>query len=196
MIDKLTKYVGSRPRRAAVIMLALSVVLILILAGILIQSLNVGRLFKPPYPSESTPLSLAGNDLKWSPLMNYQFGEVTNYTLYRFYYSGWGGFLSNQSEQNRLSSHSQTTIVSFVGSQGYWLNLSITDSTGDGFFGIGDNVIFEGMPHLNDTVYVVAMHYNGEHQMGGWEYSYAIHHGKFYSWASSTLNQNIPWWAT
>ena len=202
MIERLTKYVGSRPRRAAVIMLTLSVVLVLIFAGILIQSLNIGRLFKPPYTSETTPLSLTGNDLKWSPLDITLYSNLSwgNYNSYRFHYgiggSGWGGTLVNQTEQNQLSSHSRATIVTPVGESvgSYWLNLSIMDSTGDGFFGVGDQVIFEGMPHLNDTVYVVALHIIGGG--GASEYSFAIHDGKFYSWASNTLNSIAPWWAT
>ena len=75
------------------------------------------------------------------------------------------------------------------------MHLNITDSTGDGFFGVGDDVIFHFTPHLDDTVYVVALHYRSEGgYMGGWEYSYAIHDGKFYSWRSYTLDNTTPWW--
>jgi len=200
-MERLTKYAESRPRRAAVIMLALLVVLTVVVAGILVQSLNVGRPFKPPYPSETTPLSLAGDDLKWSPLFDTSFDGWSNYSDYRFHYVNWGGALAGQAGQEQLSSHSEATVLGFVGrtvgsDESYWLNMSVTDSTGDGFFGAGDNVIFMGMPHQNDTVYVVALHYSGGRVMGGWEYSFAIHDGKFYSWASNTLDWNTPWWAT
>jgi len=58
LIDRLGSYLASRPRRAAMIVIALTISLVLVLAATLIVGLGVQPPFGPPYPSEDTPLSL------------------------------------------------------------------------------------------------------------------------------------------
>lgn len=196
MIERLTKYVGSKPRRAAVIMLTILVVLILVFAGILIQSLNVGRLFKPPYTSETTPLSLVNNGVRWDNPIMFQ-GASYNKTVFRW--GQLGGHVAFDSQQAQLSSGSSATVTmtaAQASDMSYSYNVSITDSTGDGVPGSGDYIIFTGPPQESDTVYTVALAYLGGVHGGfaGSEYSYAIHDGKFYSWASDNLHTTPPWW--
>jgi len=196
MLRRLTEYLGAKPRRAGMIVMTLVVVLILIVAGNLFQLLNVGRYFEPPYPSETTPLSLVNNGIRWDNPIMFQ-GACYNKSVFR-----WGalfGPVAFESQQANLSSGSSATVITNVGQTAdlsYWINLTIYDSTGDGMPGYGDYIIFTGAPQQSDTVYTVALAYLGGVGGGfaGSEYSYAIHDGKFYSWASDTLNTAPPWW--
>lgn len=199
MLRRLTEYLGAKPRRAAMIVMTLVVVLIIIVAGNLFQLLNVGRYFEPPYPSETTPLSLVDNGVKWTGFVRFQ---GSNYSGWVFYWGNASGALDGhvafEFQQVQLSSGSNTTVVTNVGQASdlsYLIYLSITDSTGDGVPGSGDCIIFKGAPQESDTVYTVALAYVGVGAgVGGSEYSYAIHDGKFYSWMSDTARTNPPWW--
>lgn len=178
------------------IVVTLVIVLILIVAGNLFQLLNVGRYFEPPYPSETTPLSLVENGVRWdNPIMF----QVASYNKTVFHWGDLGGHVAFESQQAQLSSGSAATVIMTVAQAAdlsYWVNLTIHDSTGDGVPGSGDYIIFTGAPHESDMVYTVALAYLGG-AGGGYalaEYSYATHHGKFYSWASDTAGTRMPWW--
>jgi hypothetical protein len=196
MLRRLTEYLGAKPRRAAMIVMTLLVILILIVAGNLFQLLNVGRYFEPPYPSETTPLSLVDNGIRWDNPIMFQ-GASYNKTV--FHWRDIGGHVAFDSQQALLSSGSAATVVMIVAQAAdlsYWVNLTITDSTGDGTPGFGDYIIFTGGPQESDTVYTVALAYLGG-VGGGYalsEYSYAIHDDKLYSWASDTARTRMPWW--
>jgi len=202
MLKRLTEYLGAKPRRTAMIVMTLVLVLILVVAGNLFQLLNVGRYFEPPYPSETTPLSLVDNGVRWD---NFVMFEGSNYSGWVFYWDIAGGALTgpvaSESQQARLSSGSSATVIQTVAQASdlsYWLNLTIYDSTGDGMPGSGDYIIFEGAPLESDTVYTLALAYVGGvgsvFGPGGSEYSYAIHDGKLYSWMSDKVNTGTPWW--
>ena len=196
MLRRLTEYLGAKPRRTAMIVMTLVLVLILIVAGNLFQLLNVGRYFEPPYPSETTPLSLVNNGVRWDNPIMFQ-GASYNKTVFRW--GPLGGHVAFESQQAQLSTGSAATVVmtaAQASDMSYWYNLSITDSTGDGVPGSGDYIIFTGPPQESDTVYTVALAYLGGVHGGfaGSEYSYAIHDGKLYSWASNNLHTTPPWW--
>lgn len=196
MLRRLTEYLGAKPKRAAVIVATLVVILILIVGGNLFQLLNVGRYFESPYPSETTPLSLVNNGIRWDNPIMFQ-GSSYNKTV--FHWRDLGGHVAFESQQAQLSSGSAATVIMTVAQAAdlsYWVNLSITDSTGDGAPGYGDYITFTGAPQESDTVYTVALAYLGGVRGGfvGAEYSYAIHDGKFYSWMSDTANTGMPWW--
>jgi hypothetical protein len=196
MLRRLTEYLGAKPRRAAMIVMTLVVVLILVVAGNLLQLMDVGRYFEPPYPSEETSLSLVNNGVRWDNPIMYQ-GASYNKTL--FHWRNLGGQVASDYEQAQLSSGSNTTVVVTAAQSAdlsYWWNLSITDSTGDGMPGSGDYIIFTGEPQQSDTVYTIALVYLAGEGGGGLfsEISYAIHDGKFYSWWSDTARTSPPWW--
>ena len=204
MLRRLTEYLGAKPRRAAMIVMTLVVVLILIVAGNLFQLLNIGRYFESPYPSETTPLSLVNNGVKWEGFLVFQ---GSNYSKYVFYWNlgdssgAIGGHVAFESQQAQLSSGSAATVIMTVAQaadMSYWFNLSITDSIGDGVPGSGDYIIFTGPPQESDTVYTLALAYVGGvgagFGSGGSEYSYAIHDGRFYSWMSDRVHTGTPWW--
>jgi hypothetical protein len=200
MLKRLTEYLGDKPGRAAAIVMTLVVVLILVVAGNLFQLLNLERYFEPPYPSETTSLSLVNNGIRWdNPIMF----QGASYNKSRFYWGNASGALSGSvaydSEQAQLSSGSSAIVTRTVAQAtdlSYWVNLTIYDSTGDGVPGYGDYIIFTGAPQQSDTVYTVALVYLGGVGGGGTcsEISYAIHDGKFYSWWSDTARTAPPWW--
>jgi hypothetical protein len=200
MLRRLTEYLGAEPRRAAMIVMTLVVILILIVAGNLFQLLNVGRYFEPSYPSETTPLSLVNNGVQWKGFVTF---PGSNYSKYVFYWDLGDGALygpvASESQQAQLSSGTAATVIVTVGQApdlSYWLNLSITDSTGDGIPGSGDYIRFTGPPQESDTVYTLALAFveGAGGRSGGWEYGYAIHDGNFYSWMSDRVSTETPWW--
>ncbi|MGB2825675.1 MAG: hypothetical protein WBC49_03455, partial [Thermoplasmata archaeon] len=163
----------------------------------LFQLLNLGGYFEPPYPSESTPLSLVDDGIRWSsPLC---FGPAT-YNLTKFLWinetRGLYGPVASDGQQANLSSGSSITIVKTItqaSDLSYWINLTIYDSTGDGKPGSGDYILLTGPPHKSDIVYTIALAYVANGSACA-EYSYAIHNGKFYSWSSDTARTFVPWW--
>jgi len=201
VLRRLTEFLGAKPRRAAMIVMTLAMVLILIVAGNLFQLLNLGRYFEAPYPSETTSLSLVDNGIRWDNPIMFQEASYNKSEFYWKYTSDWtlSGPVAVDHEQVQLSSGSSATVIRTVARAAdlsYWVNLTICDSTGDGIPGDGDYIIFTGPPLQSDTVYTVALAYLGG--TGGGtacsEYSYAIHDGKFYSWWSDTARTAPPWW--
>lgn len=200
MLERMAEYLGAKPRRAAGIVLTLAVVSIIAVAGNISQLLNLGQYFEPPYPSESTPLSLVDDGIRWDNLLMFQ---PATYNNTKFYWAdeshGLGGPVAFDDEQAELSAGSSVTIVRTVAQAAdlsYWVNLTIFDSTGDGNPGYGDNIMFTGAPHRSDIVYTIALAYVGGPQGGfaGAEFDYAIHDGKFYSWESDMDRTTPPWW--
>lgn len=197
MMNRLSEYLGAKPRRAALIVMTLVVVLILVVAGSLFQLLNLGSHFEPPYPSESTPLSLVDGGIRWSNPLCF---ETATYDMTKFLWRcdtyGLYGPVASDYQQANLSSGSSVTVVKIIGQAAdlsYIINLTIYDSTGDGRPGPGDYILFTGLPHENDVVYTIALAYVGNGSACA-EYSYAIHDGEFYSWSSDTERTYVPWW--
>ncbi len=216
MLEGLSSYLRSKPRRAMQIVLCLSVALVLILVAVLVSSLDIGDPFAPPYPNEVTPLSLTATGVTWTSdyQLNY-FGWEYNYSDLRFSWgkdipAGHSAFLGNVADdlqQQLLNTSSSATVEARIGGEGavpewIWYYLVIKDVQGDGAFGIGDTVAFRTnttsvQPPLEDTVYTFALVYMRDghgYGFGLGEYSCAIHDGKFYSWHSDTLSWNRPWW--
>gem|GEM_PF-1741651 len=199
MLGRFEKYLRAKPRRAAGIVATLLVVLILVIAGNLFQLLGLGRYFEPPYLSETTSLSPVQNGVRWDNPVMYQ-GATYNRTL--FYWGNASGALLGhvafESQEAELSTGSPVTVIVNVAQaadMSYWWNLTIYDSTGDGTPGAGDYIMFTGPPQQSDTVYTVALVYLGPSGGGVTaEVSYALHHGKFYSWVSDTAHTDWPWW--
>jgi hypothetical protein len=201
MLDGLSKYLGEKPRRAALVVMTLVVVLIIVVAGSLFQLLNLGSYSDPPYPSESTPLSMVDGGIRWSNPLMY---ETATYNRTAFYWrnetTGLGGpLIVSDDQQADLSSGSSITIVQTIAQASdlsHWINLTIYDSTGDGKPGSGDYILFTGPPHKSDIVYTIALAYVGGPSGGfaGGEFDYAIHDGNFYSWESDMDNTAPPWW--
>lgn len=202
MLERLTKYLGAWPRRAAMIVMTLAVALILVVSVNLFQLLDLGSHFESPYRTEETPLSLVADGIRWDNPIRF---STASYNLTRFYWQQFeagqalSGPLANDSDQIELSSGSPVTVVKTVAwaaDMSYQVNVTMHDSTGDGVPGSGDYIIFTGPPWQVDTVYTIALAYIGGPGGGfsGWEFDYAIHDGVFYSWESDMDNTSPPWW--
>jgi len=211
MSDRLSVYLVENPRRGPRVIYALLTVIILILAGIMVYSLDLGRYFEPPYPSEDTPLSITEDGIVWTAFFDVT-RQSTNYTLMRWHWSmqtsnlGSGDErpLANLTNQQALSSGTQTSVDVVYA--------TITDILGDGEFNTGDQILANGWDMFGEfpvegTVYRIALIYVGWE--GEWEddcyignfdvfywgeYSCAVDDGKFYSWASHELSWQLPWW--
>ena len=204
MIDRLGSYLASRPKRAAVVVLTLIVVLALVLAGLALELSHFGR---APYPSEKVPFSLVDGyavftmDQSWisSPggfnLFNYTGMKVA----FRIDWGGGSGTVSGPfGNQSQLSTHTRATtsqsifISSFVN-----VSLEITDSTGDGSFDLNDTILFKIVPLSEDTVYTMGLLFVSD--VGNrmtMEMSFAFHDGKLYAWNSHDLNTEEPWFGS
>jgi len=214
MLEGLSSYLGSKPRRAMQIILCLSVALVLILVVVLVTALDMGNPFAPPYPNEDTPLSLTATGVTYTMdnTVTY-YGSYPNYTSLRFYWGevgsagtgAFGGRVAGDIEQQRLNTSSSATVEAFIGGEGsdtgmIWYYLVIKDVQGNGAFEDGDSITFRTnassiLAPLEDRVYTISLVFLND----GWacslgEFSCAIHDGKFYSWRSDTLNWSQPWW--
>ncbi|MEM0342906.1 MAG: hypothetical protein QXU73_01460 [Thermoplasmata archaeon] len=202
VLKRITEYFAAKPTRAADIVVVLVVALLIVVAGNLFQLLNLGRYFgqpEQPYPSETTPLSLVNNGIRWDhPIWSFQ---KASYNKTKFFWrtgtEGWGGPLASDLDQAILSSGSSVTVVREIGSRPtqYSVNLTIYESSGDGMLDAGDYVIFSGPPLQNDVTQTIALAFVGGPDEGWviWEVSYAIHDGKFYSWSSHTVGTEEFW---
>jgi hypothetical protein len=204
MIDRLGTYLASKPKRAAVVVLTLSIVLVLVLAGWALQSLHIGR---EPYPSQETPLSLENDAVVWDQVGSMVVGDASipfNYSgmMYAFQYNfESGGYLRSGNSfgnQSLLSTGSMATMHQII-MEGTAVNASmdITDSTGDGSFNTGDRIVFGIEPLSEDTIYTIGLYFL--HDLGmsmSMELSFAIHDGKLYSWNSQYLNTEEPWFGS
>lgn len=194
MIEKIGNFLASDKRRAAKVVLALAVALIIVAAAAVLSAVDLGGLFEDPYPSEDTPLTLSVDSVIWTGQYNISFdlagggysvsdvlpleGIGANYSLMRFLWgdgSGWlGGAVASESDQLLLSAGSRATVESEVsvfnpGLAGEIVySLVITDVLGDGAFGYGDQIAFKESPATTwiaeDTVGTVALVYIGEHR--------------------------------
>lgn len=176
----------------------MSIALMLSLATILAQALDLGQYSEPPYPSEDTPLALAENGIVWTG--SEELFNPTNYTFMRWHWEcGGSGFdrpLANLTAQEMLSSGTQASVDVPLA--------TITDILGDGEFNVGDQILFRGYGTFQEfpmerTIYRIALIYIGwdglNFNMKYWgEYSCAVVDGKFYSWRSYELSAGLPWW--
>ncbi len=180
----------SGPRRTII----LAIAAMLVLSCILAYSWNLESYIWPPYPSEDTPLILTDEGIEW--VSNLDPSIATNYTYMQCYCGaisdgaiGYTVFpLANLTIQEMLSSGTQVSadIHSFI----------ITDIIGDGEFNQGDSILFESPSIWNDVIYRFALVYAPPQSVYAYwgEYSCALHDGKFYSWHSEELNDDIHWW--
>lgn len=197
MIKRLGSYLASRPERAAVVVLTLTVVLTLVLAGLALQWLHFGR---APYPSEKVPFNLVEGNVVFSQEETWLGFDYTGMKI--AFQIDWGGgsgrTVSDFGNQSQLSTHSRVTIHQsiWISSSGN-VSIDITDSTGDGAFDIGDSILFKIEPLSEDTVYTMGLLFVHEH--GGTmtiELSFAIHDGRLYAWNSRYLNTDEPWFGS
>jgi len=135
-------------------------------------------------------------------------GWGRNYSSMHF---GWGshemrfGAVANDSEQQELSAGVEVTIERYAGGAvvyGQEINYSlvVTDLQGNGAFDRGDQITFKVFPYTGavyyeDEIYTIALVY----VIDPWslyvgEFSFAFHDGEFYSWTSSVLTWDQPWW--
>jgi len=201
--DRLSVYLAENPRSGPQMIFALLAVIVLILAGIMVYSLDIGRYFEPPYPSEDTPLSITEDGVVWTTSFDVHH-TATNYTFMRWTWGeivggiGWGVTrpLANLANQQVLSSGTQVSVDAVYA--------TITDILGDGEFGTGDQILFRCHDMGSDfpvegAVYRMALVYIGwdgvNLNLVGWgEYCCAVDDGRFYSWASDELPSGLPWW--
>ncbi len=194
MIERIGNFLASDTRRAAKVVLALAVALIIVAAAAVLSAVDLEGLFEDPYPSEDTPLTFSVDSVIWTGQYNISFdqagsgysisyllpleGTGANYSLMRFmwgYGSGWlSGSVASESDQLLLSAGSRATVESRLGVFNPGLageivySLVITDVLGDGAFGYGDQIAFKESPATSwtaeDTVGTVALVYIGEHR--------------------------------
>ena len=204
MLARLNSYLEARQGRAGRIVAALVVVIILMSAALLYQWLDVGDMFDPPYPSEVTPLSLDGNEVMWEYQgISWFSGYTLNWTNMSVW---WGGFHDEDSGWayhatpesfltyggENLSQGVEATVVIPAGLYDQTIH---TDVTGNGVFDSGDYIVFEygseTVPEDNVFTVALACHLHPEWSE---EFSFAVADGDFYSWRSSSLNTDDPWW--
>jgi hypothetical protein len=225
VIDRMGATIGRTPRRAASIVLVLIVILIL-LAAVSIGTSGLLKLPKAPYKSEATPLSLKGNAVIWTESCTVRlFGaggrEVSflpvanpggwglNWSTMKFQITigdlrTTGGTVVSQSDTQKVGSGAPTTVRENVSGEVVngtpdWFYLLVTDGTGNGTFDYGDSIVFvfpASSPIEHDSVYTLALASVQPGYAVWWEYSFAVHDGRFYSWSSSNFNTQEPWWAT
>ncbi len=141
MLRRMVSFAERYPKNAAKAILALAVALALIVLGALVAILDIGGLFSPPDPSETTPLSWDDGSVTWTAAETVIFAENHTLTavgdddpsdLYEEF-GGWGrnysdmcfswghshgtigGLVVNESEQQELSLGFEATVVSIVG---------------------------------------------------------------------------------
>lgn len=140
--------------------------------------LDIGGLFDPPYPNESTPLSWTEGLVAWTAVDTVIFdggggyslfpdhmdpsdcydmsdGWGRNYSCIRFYWEscdgGFFGPLVNDLEQQELCSGIETTAdfpFAWRG-DGVTYSLVVTDLQGNGAFDRGDSITFKRSPSAN-----------------------------------------------
>jgi len=207
LLEKLAERLSSQKSKGAKVVVVLSIALILVSVGLLVQLVDIGSLFDPPYPSQDTPLTLAAPDtVLWTNPYNEFYDDhpldgFFNYSeiafCFRHEVSSHGsaslGFLANETEQALLSSGTPYT--------GDLRGIGVVEVAGDGVFGPGDSIVFNSSEVFypnefdSETVFTVALMGLGpvnDHGLG--EYSYAVHDGKFYSWRSHELDWDLPWY--
>jgi len=213
MMKRLGEYVSAKPKRAAQIILTLAAALIITVAGMFIYALDLRLTDNPPadspYPSEVTPLSLVEDGIMWMRDINIVVGtHGMNYSEFR---CGWGYWMNNSVDfasgdlvsddgQSELSKGVNATTDTYFGTVTPWydapnmtISFCIHDVTGDGAFGSGDFIVRIDAPRTEGIVYRWALAYVYDVTMAV-EYSYAFQDGVFYSWLSSELPTQGPWW--
>jgi hypothetical protein len=217
LFERLAERLSSQKSKGAKVVVALTIALILVSIGLLMQLVDFGSFFDPPYPSEETPLTLVELDrVSWSIPYNewwddHPYDGVMNYSEIAFciQYSavdegttGIKGFLVNETEQALLSSGSPAHLV-VDGSA--LRQIEVVEYVGDGVFGPGDSIVFDpsSFVYPNDPdrelVFTIGLIYvrSGTslvEPIG--EYSYAVLDGEFYSWHSNELDWRYPWYHT
>ncbi len=200
IINRLGAYLRSKPRGAAVLVLAVAV--ILVLAGLTVVISHFGR---APYPSEKTGFSLVEGNVRYT--QESTFSAVLNNTTSPCVYTGTkihfqiGSGMSGFSwyyfgNQSQLSTHTKATMNQSLMQGMSNVSMEITDLTGDGGFNEGDTILFTMAPLREDTVYTMGLAFAAEGQtVAVIEQSFAIHDGKLYAWNSHYLNTGWPpWW--
>ncbi|MEM4264818.1 MAG: hypothetical protein QW505_03450 [Thermoplasmata archaeon] len=210
MLKRLNSYVQSNPRNATRILAVLAISLILIAFVLVAQAMNISRYFGPPYPNDTdSPLSLNGNSIIWTQRTTIIYGnpgygqKYSDIHLAFAYPDGvvGGKAVCNETQEQQLSAGSSATIrytlVKIIDGNGatvFSLNISVTDVSGDGKWGIEDFIAFEPKPLMEDTTYTIGYAWVTSNASEYAEFSFAIHDGKSYSWHSETLPTENPWW--
>jgi len=203
MINRLGSYLAARPDRAAAIVLALIAALILVLAGMIVQNIGIG---KAPYPSDDLPISLVDGRVVYNQTETtvVAWGDSYvpfNYTGMRIAFQiDWGGMSSRTTgpfgNQTLLSTGYGATMEDWL-VQGSQVNvsISISESTGDGSFDAGDSITFNIDPFSEDVTYTFGLYWVHAFGMKMYtEMSFAIHNGHLYKWLSRDLPTEQPWW--
>jgi len=204
MINRLGSYLASKPRRAAVLFLTLSMAFILVFAGLVLELSHFGR---APYPSQELGLSLVdGNVLFSKEYTTHWFNETSNATepinpyagadfAFGIVGSGWGthAFGDDPQLSANTGAPSSMNLSLFVSPS---ISAELTDSTSNGAFDRGDSILFRIEPLQEDTVFFMAFAFfpRGDSPSAYTEMSFAIHDGKLYSWLSDNLPTQDPWW--
>jgi hypothetical protein len=200
MINRLGSYLASRPKGAAVLVLALAVAFVLVLAGLALELSHSGL---APYPSEEIPLSLVLVDDKVIYTQHDTFGFQNEsyvgpypYTgmkiLFRVTYAGTSSTMpvADFGNHSQLSTNISATVHQVLMTSS-WVDASmnITDSAGDGTFGEGDTIAFDMVPLNADMVFTVGVLWtDGEGGGAMMEVSFVVHDGRLYAWYSQYLN--------
>lgn len=213
MMRRLNEYVASRPKRAVQIILTLTAALMITVAGMFLVLSETGPTAdspdEPPYPSMATPLSLVEGGIMWKRDHNTTVaGHGMNYSEFK---CCWGystsngssfhaGDLVNDDDQIELSKGINVTVETWLGVEWPWydrpelnVSFSIHDVSGDGIFGTGDFIVMIDAPRNEGIVYTWALVYVYA-AVVHMELSYAFQDGVFYSWSSSELPTQDPWW--
>ncbi|MCJ7463536.1 MAG: hypothetical protein MUO81_02190 [Thermoplasmata archaeon] len=217
MLKRLTEYLGAKPRRGAMIVLTLIIVLVLAVAGLAFQWMLLDDQADEsedelddtdPYPSDVVPLTLVNNSTV-QYVQEFTYIGYGDYSKMRFALgvnlyvaahstpAGAWTAVNNFGNTSQLSVQAGATMTQSIwtGSQGNG-SIEIMDLTGDGRFDIGDTVLVMIDPMHEDTVYTIAFSSTDDNGSGHlfWERSFAIHDGEFYAWASFYLPTDTPWY--
>lgn len=188
-LEKLGLYLAFRPKRAAVLFLTLTVALILVLAGLLLE---LAQPREAPYPSDDLPLELDDNKVIYTQESSVgDFPYMGMKILFRASYGAASMTMpvADFGNQSQLSAGLLATTHQVLMTSS-WTNASIdiTDSIGDGRFGGGDTIVFELVPLEEDMVFTMGLLWTvGDGGGAIMEVSFVLHDGRLYAWFSQYL---------
>ena len=205
MFDRFSMFLAARPKKAAAVVITLSIALILVTAGLALELTHFGR---APYPSDDIiPMKFVDGKIVYTCDSTIAFPNET--PAESFPYAGMkilfqiayvnGAMtmpIADFGNHTLLGAGSRATVHQVLVSS-TWANVSIdiTDITGDGSFDKGDTMTFDILPLEEKFVFTVGLLWvSPEHGNAmAFEASFTVHDGKLYAWFSDALDSR-PWY--
>jgi hypothetical protein len=197
---RLVSYLESRPRSTVAVILTLVVALVLVVAGLALGLWNFG---KSPYPNQKLPVKMDHDGVLYTQPVTFMIQNgtaVPPYSwmkiLFRVAYYGTSVAMPVQDFGNSslLKGTGSSSEQVLMNSTWTVATINITENNEDGSFDEGDTILFELAPLRSDMIFTIGLVWP-DHVAGGavTEFSFAVHHGKLYSWYSNYLGDKWYW---